>query len=298
MADTAPAGASADRATRERVAHLRDEIAYHRYRYYVLSDPRIPDGEFDALMLELEHLEREHPELDHPDSPTHHVGAPVSEAFTPVRHRLPMQSLDNAFDTDELRAWAARVDRGLDGAAHAFTCELKVDGVAISLVYEDGHLVQAVTRGDGATGEDVTTNVRTIAGIPSVLDLDRPPALLEVRGEIHYPVAAFEEMNAAREAAGEARFANPRNAASGALRQKDPEVTRTRPLALIAHGHRRRSRAWWWTATATCWRSSTTPGCRPRRRRHGSRPSTRSATSSAAGASTATTPSTRSTAWS
>jgi DNA ligase (NAD+) len=226
----------ADRETRRRVAELRDQIASHRYRYYVLSDPQIPDGDFDALLRELEALEQAHPELDHPDSPTHAVGAPTSEAFRPVRHRLPMQSLDNAFDEAELRAWADRVARGLDGADHAFTCELKVDGVAISLVYEQGHLVRAVTRGDGTTGEDVTANVRTIAGIPAILELDDPPALLEVRGEIHYPVAAFEAMNAAREAAGEARFANPRNAASGALRQKDPEITRTRPLALIAHG--------------------------------------------------------------
>jgi DNA ligase (NAD+) len=226
----------ADRAVRERVATLRDDIASHRYRYYVLSDPRIPDAEFDALLRELEALERAHPELDHPDSPTHHVGAPLSGAFAPVRHRQRMQSLDNAFDPAELTAWADRVQRGLDGADHTFTCELKVDGVAISLVYEQGHLVRAVTRGDGTTGEDVTGNVRTIAGIPPVLDVDVPPALVEVRGEIHYPVAAFEEMNDAREAAGEARFANPRNAASGALRQKDPEITRTRPLALIAHG--------------------------------------------------------------
>jgi DNA ligase (NAD+) len=226
----------ADRATRERVAALRDEIADHRYRYYVLSDPRVTDGEFDALLRELESLEAAHPELDRPDSPTHQVGAPTSTAFAPVHHRLPMQSLDNVFTAEELAAWAARVDRGLDGAPHAFTCELKVDGVAISLVYEDGHLVRAATRGDGATGEDVTANVRTIAGIPAVLDVDHPPPLVEVRGEIHYPVAAFDAMNAARQAEGLARFANPRNAASGALRQKDPEITRTRPLALIAHG--------------------------------------------------------------
>ena len=226
----------ADRQTRERVAWLRDTLTSHRYRYYVLSDPQITDGEFDQLMRELESLEAAHPELDHPDSPTHAVGAPISEAFEEVTHRLPMQSLDNAFDREELQAWADRVDRGLEGASRAYTCELKVDGVAISLLYENGHLVRAITRGDGVTGEDVTANIRTIDTIPSVLDLDDPPALVEVRGEIHYPVAAFEDMNAAREAAGEARFANPRNAASGALRQKDPEITRQRPLDLIAHG--------------------------------------------------------------
>ncbi|CAN5150979.1 NAD-dependent DNA ligase LigA [soil metagenome] len=226
----------ADRATRERVAELRDQIEYHRYRYYVLSDPQVTDGQFDQLLGELQSLELQHPELDRPDSPTHQVGAPLSEAFRPVAHRQRMASLDNAFDIQELRAWAARVDRGLDGADHAFTCELKVDGVAISLVYEQGRMVQAITRGDGTTGEDVTTNVRTIDGIPATLPLDQPPALLEVRGEIHYPVAAFERMNDARQQAGQQRFANPRNAASGALRQKDPEITRTRPLALIAHG--------------------------------------------------------------
>ncbi|WP_108667738.1 NAD-dependent DNA ligase LigA [Euzebya rosea] len=225
-----------DRETRDRVAELRETLAYHRYRYYVLSDPQIPDAEFDALMRELEGLEAEHPELDHPDSPTHQVGAPIDSAFGEVAHRLPMQSLDNAFDREELQAWAARVARGLEDGDHRFTCELKVDGVAISLIYENGFLVQAITRGDGTTGEDVTANVRTIEGIPRLLAVDDPPALVEVRGEIHYPVEKFEAMNAAREAAGEARFANPRNAASGALRQKDPEVTRTRPLALVAHG--------------------------------------------------------------
>ena len=225
-----------DRETRDRVAELRETLAYHRYRYYVLSDPQIPDAEFDALMRELEGLEAEHPELDHPDSPTHQVGAPIDSAFGEVAHRLPMQSLDNAFDREELQAWAARVVRGLEDGDHRFTCELKVDGVAISLIYENGFLVQAITRGDGTTGEDVTANVRTIEGIPRLLAVDDPPALVEVRGEIHYPVEKFEAMNAAREAAGEARFANPRNAASGALRQKDPEVTRTRPLALVAHG--------------------------------------------------------------
>ena len=218
------------------MATLRQELEAHRYRYYVLSDPQISDAEFDRMLRELEGLETAHPELDHPDSPTHKVGAPISSAFASVAHRMPMQSLDNAFDGEELQAWAARVERGLDGADHAFTCELKVDGVAISLLYENGFLVQAITRGDGTTGEDVTANIRTVEGIPGLLEIDAPPALVEVRGEIYYPVEAFEAMNDAREEAGEARFANPRNAASGALRQKDPGVTATRPLALIAHG--------------------------------------------------------------
>ena len=223
-------------AARRRVAELRDQITAHRYRYYVLSDPSIPDADFDALLRELQELEQTHPELDDPDSPTHQVGAPPTGPFAAVAHRQPMLSLDNVVDLDGLRAWADRVAAGLDGAPHAFTAELKVDGVALSLVYRHGHLVQAITRGDGRVGEDVTAQVRTIESIPTDLTLDDPPALLEVRGEVHYPVAAFEAMNAQREAAGEPRFANPRNAASGALRQKDPEVTRTRPLAFVAHG--------------------------------------------------------------
>jgi DNA ligase (NAD+) len=226
----------ADAQTRQRVDSLRTELEQHRYRYYVLSDPQIADAEFDALMRELQELEEHHPELDHPDSPTHKVGAPPSGAFAEVAHRQRMLSLDNAFDAESLRAWFDRVVKGLDGATPRFTCELKVDGVAISLVYEGGRLTRAVTRGDGRVGEDVTPNVRTIAGIPAVLDVDDPPDLLEARGEIYYPVAEFEAMNDAREEAGEARFANPRNAASGALRQKDPQITATRPLRVICHG--------------------------------------------------------------
>jgi DNA ligase (NAD+) len=226
----------ADEHTRQRVESLRSEIEQHRYRYYVLSDPSVTDAEFDALMRELQDLETRHPELDHPGSPTHKVGAPISAAFTEVAHRQRMLSLDNAFDRESLQAWFDRVRRGLDGATPRFTGELKVDGVAISLSYEGGRLVQAVTRGDGRVGEDVTPNVRTIEGIPGYLRMDDPPALLEVRGEIYYPVAEFEAMNTAREEAGEARFANPRNAASGALRQKDPQITAQRPLRMICHG--------------------------------------------------------------
>ncbi len=226
----------ADLETRIRVDQLRTEIEQHRYRYYVLSDPAVSDAEFDALMRELAELEARHPELDHPDSPTHKVGAPPSGAFEAVPHRQRMLSLDNAFERAALEAWYERVVKGLDGATPRFTCELKVDGVAISLSYEQGRLTRAVTRGDGRVGEDVTQNVRTIAGIPSVLNTEDPPALLEARGEVYYPVAEFEAMNAAREEAGEARFANPRNAASGALRQKDPRITASRPLRVICHG--------------------------------------------------------------
>ena len=228
----------ADAATRRRVETLRVEIEQHRYRYYVLSDPQVTDDEFDALLRELQELEAQHPELDDPNSPTHKVGAPPSGSFAEVAHRQRMLSLDNAFTRGELEAWAARVRKGLDGTEPAWTCELKVDGVAISLTYERGRLVQAVTRGDGTRGEDVTRNVRTIRSVPAYLDWPDgdAPHVFEVRGEVYFPVDAFEKMNAEREARGEVRFANPRNATSGAMRQKDPEVTRSRPLAVVCHG--------------------------------------------------------------
>ena len=226
----------ADQQTRRRVESLRVEIDSHRYRYYVLSDPSVTDAEFDALMRELQELEAQHPELDDPDSPTHKVGAPPSGAFGEVAHRQAMLSLDNAFSREDLQRWVDRNERALAGTTLRYTCELKIDGVAISVSYVDGRFEQAITRGDGRMGENVTNNVRTIAGIPAYLEVDDPPALVEARGEIYYPVAEFEKMNAAREEAGEARFANPRNAASGALRQKDPRKTAARPLRLICHG--------------------------------------------------------------
>ncbi|MGH3665000.1 MAG: NAD-dependent DNA ligase LigA, partial [Egibacteraceae bacterium] len=226
----------ADQQTRRRVESLRVEIEQHRYRYYVLSDPQVGDAEFDALVRELGELEARFPELDDPSSPTHSVGAPPSGAFTEVAHRQPMLSLDNAFSAEELQRWADRNARLLEAATVRYTCELKVDGVAISVSYLRGRFDQAVTRGDGRVGEDVTAQVRTIANVPAYLDMDDPPELLEARGEIFYPVAEFEAMNAAREAAGEARFANPRNAASGALRQKDPQITASRPLRVVCHG--------------------------------------------------------------
>jgi DNA ligase (NAD+) len=226
----------ADAKSRQRVAELRGEIERHRYRYYILDAPEITDEAFDALMRELRDLEQAHPELDHPASPTHRVGAPPDPAFTPVEHRQRMLSLDNAFDRDELQAWLDRVERGLEGTRNRYTCELKIDGVAISLSYVNGWLERAVTRGDGRVGEDITPNARTIRDIPHVLDLEQPPTLLEVRGEVFYPVDAFERMNAEREERGEPRFANPRNAASGALRQKDPDITASRPLAMRCHG--------------------------------------------------------------
>ena len=250
----------ATEAARARHDELAQQVRTARYRYYVLSEPELSDAAFDALLGELEELEAHHPELRTATSPTQQVGAPVDTAFPPVSHPQPMLSLDNAFSREELQAWAERVQRGLaaaqEGAAPqetgreevldavdpddapevAYGCELKIDGVAIDLVYRDGVLATAATRGDGTTGEDVTNQVLTISGVPYRLDLDDPPALLEVRGEVYYPLDAFAEMNAARIEAGEAAFMNPRNAASGALRQKDPEVTRARPLALWCHG--------------------------------------------------------------
>jgi DNA ligase (NAD+) len=200
----------------------------------VLSDPDISDAEYDELLRELAGLEEDFPDLRTADSPTQLVGAPPSAAFAPVRHRVPMLSLDNAFDPEELAAWGRRAER-LVGEVAAYVCELKIDGVAVSLQYERGRLVRAATRGDGRVGDDITPNVRTIAGVPGRLALDDPPATFEVRGEIFFPTAAFEALN--RQMADEGRqvFANPRNAASGALRQKDPRVTAARPLSLLCH---------------------------------------------------------------
>ena len=230
---------SADAPGDARARHdeLARTIRDARYRYYVVSEPPLPDAAFDALLRELEDLEAAHPTLRTPSSPTQQVGAPVDAAFAPVRHPEPMGSLDNAFDRAEVEAWAERVRRGLgtDDPVR-YTCERKIDGVAIDLVYRDGVLAHAATRGDGTVGEDVTAQVLTIADVPYRLALDPAPSVLEVRGEVYLPLAAFAAMNAARIEAGEAAFMNPRNAASGALRQKDPAVTAVRPLALWVHG--------------------------------------------------------------
>jgi len=229
--------AAAPAAARARHDELARTIRDARYRYYVLSEPPMSDAAFDALLRELEGLEAEHPDLRTPSSPTQQVGAPLDAAFAPLRHLEPMGSLDNAFDRAEVEAWAERVRRGLGTDAPVrYSCERKIDGVAIDLVYRDGVLATAATRGDGAVGEDVTAQVLTIADVPYRLALEPAPALLEVRGEVHLPLAAFAAMNAARIEAGEPTFMNPRNAASGALRQKDPAVTAARPLALWVHG--------------------------------------------------------------
>jgi DNA ligase (NAD+) len=218
-----------------RAEELRELVNHHMYRYHVLDDPEVSDAEYDELIGELRALEERFSELITPDSPTQRVGAAPAELFRPVAHRAPMLSLDNTFSEEELQAWAARVDRGLAGATPTFVCELKIDGVACALTYEDGVLTQAATRGDGRTGEDITANVRTLKAIPRKLRTDSPPAVIEVRGEVYFPVKAFEQLNVRLTEAGDRAFANPRNGAAGSLRQKDAKVTASRPLRMWVH---------------------------------------------------------------
>ncbi|MFC4000562.1 NAD-dependent DNA ligase LigA [Prauserella oleivorans] len=223
---------------RERHTALAEEVKGHQFRYYVLDSPTITDGEFDALLRELEELEREYPGLATPDSPTQKVGGTFSTEFTAHDHLERMLSLDNAFDLEELRAWVDRVEKEVGGSTR-YLCELKIDGLAINLLYEHGKLTRALTRGDGRTGEDVTLNVRTLQDVPERLtpsDRFPVPDLVEVRGEVYYRVEEFAELNARLVEAGKPPFANPRNAAAGSLRQKDPKVTRSRPLRLLCHG--------------------------------------------------------------
>ena len=217
-----------------RVEELRAEIEHHRYRYHVLDHPEVADAEYDDLMRELRALEDRFPELQTADSPTRTVGGAPAALFAPVTHRAPMLSLDNAFSFDELDAWSQRVERGV-GEDVRFACELKIDGVACALTYERGRLVKAATRGDGRVGEDITANVRTVEGVPRTLSVDDPPAVIEVRGEMYFPVTAFEALNEQLLAAEQRPFANPRNAAAGSLRQKDPKITASRPLRLWVH---------------------------------------------------------------
>ena len=219
-----------------RHAELVETIDRARFDYYLRDAPTLADGAYDTLMRELEDLESAHPELRTPDSPTQSVGGTYSTEFTAVDHLERMMSLDNAFSAEELAAWAERVERDKGAAAVHYLCEIKVDGVAINLLYENGRLTRALTRGNGTTGEDVTLNIRTLDSVPDRLSGADVPALLEVRGEVYFPVAAFADLNAALVEAGKAPFANPRNAAAGSLRQKDPRVTATRPLRIVVHG--------------------------------------------------------------
>ncbi|MFI1926749.1 MULTISPECIES: NAD-dependent DNA ligase LigA [unclassified Streptomyces] len=221
---------------REKHAQLAEQIEEHRFRYYVKDAPVISDAEFDRLLRALEDLEREYAELRTPDSPTQKVAGAYATEFTAVQHRERMLSLDNAFDDLELAAWAERVHKDVGSSGYHFLCELKVDGLAVNLTYENGRLTRAATRGDGRTGEDITPNVRTIAEIPDRLTGDGVPSLVEIRGEVYFPMEKFEELNARLVEAGDKPFANPRNAAAGSLRQKDPRVTASRPLHMVVHG--------------------------------------------------------------
>ena len=221
-------------AARHRIDQLTTEIRDHQFKYYVLDAPTITDAQFDQLLKELSALEAEHPELLAPDSPSLGIGGGFATTFTQHDHIEKMMSLDNVFDLDELSSWFDRVEKEVSNPP--FLCELKVDGLAINLLYEKGELVRALTRGNGVTGEDVTLNVKTIKNLPHTLTGKNIPDQIEVRGEVFFPIAAFNELNESLEEAGKQLFANPRNAAAGSLRQKDPRVTASRPLSVVVHG--------------------------------------------------------------
>ncbi len=219
---------------RHRIQELTTAIREHQFKYYVLDAPTVTDAQFDQLLKELSALEAEHPELLEPDSPSLGVGGGFSTTFTQHDHIEKMMSLDNVFDLDELGSWFDRVEKEVPSPQ--YLCELKVDGLAINLLYEKGELVRALTRGNGVTGEDVTLNVKTIKNLPHTLKGSNLPEQIEVRGEVFFPIAAFNELNESLEEAGKQLFANPRNAAAGSLRQKDPRVTASRPLSVVVHG--------------------------------------------------------------
>lgn len=241
MSEPTDAPATATPEARERWQNLAEQVREHQFRYYVRDAPIISDGEFDALLGELQALEEQYTELRTPDSPTQLVGGGFATDFTAVGHLEPMLSLDNVFDEGELRAWLARAETET-GTHPDYLCEVKIDGVALSLVYENGRLVRAATRGDGRTGEDVTLNARTIGEVPEKLtatDAYPIPTLLEVRGEVFFRLEDFQNLNAGLVAAGKAPFANPRNSAAGSLRQKNPAVTAQRRLRMYCHGYGR-----------------------------------------------------------
>jgi DNA ligase (NAD+) len=228
---TVPDGAE---VARRRHAELSVEINEHDYRYYILASPLVSDGEYDLLMRELRAIEERYPELATPDSPTQRPAGGVSTTFAEVYHLERMLSLDNAFSAEELDAWAARAERL--GGTGPYLCEVKIDGLAVALVYRNGALVRGATRGDGSRGDDITLNIRTIAGVPMRLSGPGIAEEIEVRGEVFFPVAGFHELNVQLGEAGKPLFANPRSAAAGSLRQKDPKITASRPLGLIVHG--------------------------------------------------------------
>jgi DNA ligase (NAD+) len=220
----------------ERVEELRQLLSKANYAYYVLDDPIMEDAVYDRLYRELQELESEHPELIAPDSPTQRVGEKPASQFNSVRHNIPLYSLENAFNLEEFAKWQERWQRvAPDVESFEYVCELKIDGSALALTYEDGVLVRGATRGDGITGEDITQNVRTIRSIPLRLQIDNPPALVEVRGEAFLPLDIFEQINRDRQAAGEPAFANPRNAAAGTLRQLDSRIVDQRQLDFFSY---------------------------------------------------------------
>ena len=219
---------------RHRMTELINEIRDHQFKYYVLDQPSVSDAQFDELLRELQSLEDKNPELREPDSPTQHVGGGFSTQFEQRDHIEKMMSLDNVFDAEELAQWFDRVEKEI--AQPQYLCEVKVDGLAINLTYENGVLVRGLTRGNGVTGEDVTLNVKTIRNLPHQLKGEAAPTLIEVRGEVFFPIAAFNELNDSLEEAGKQLFANPRNGAAGSLRQKDPRITASRPLSVVVHG--------------------------------------------------------------
>ena len=220
--------------SRHRMTELINEIRDHQFKYYVLDQPTITDAQFDALLRELQILEDKNPELREADSPTQHVGGGFSTQFEQRDHIEKMMSLDNVFDTDELAQWFDRIEKEI--AQPQYLCEVKVDGLAINLTYEKGVLVRGLTRGNGVTGEEVTLNVKTIKNLPLQLKGDTAPSLIEVRGEVFFPIQAFNDLNESLEEAGKQLFANPRNGAAGSLRQKDPRITASRPLSVVVHG--------------------------------------------------------------
>ena len=221
-------------AARHRITELTNEIRDHQFKYHVLDAPTVTDAQFDELLKELKALEAKHPELLEPDSPTLGIGGGFATSFTQHNHIEKMMSLDNVFDIEELTAWFDRVEK--ESPNPKYLCELKVDGLAINLLFEKGVLTRALTRGNGTTGEDVTLNVKTIKGLPHNLTGKNIPDLIEIRGEVFFPVAAFNQLNEELEEAGKQLFANPRNSAAGSLRQKDPRITASRPLSIVVHG--------------------------------------------------------------
>jgi len=221
-------------AIRHQIQELSEVIKDHQFKYYVLDDPAIPDSEFDKLWQQLIALESKYPQYKLESSPTLEVGGGFATAFTQHDHIEKMMSLDNVFDNDELDTWFDRIEKS--GVKNTWLCEVKVDGLAINLLYENGRLTRALTRGNGTTGEDVTLNIKTIKSVPTELTGKDLPATLEVRGEVFFPLKAFDELNDSLEEAGKGRFANPRNAAAGSLRQKDPKITASRPLDVVVHG--------------------------------------------------------------